>query len=836
MKVHQMTKIVGALVFVSIFIASCGPVNFLTRTKKVPREHSLNYYSDQVAQKANKDDINKTPWIVYAQREGLKTTNKPGGKVIAKEINYLDPFLVIKQKGAYLALVKYSEEVLKNGKFDHKNAEFMGWLPMSDLLMENQSYTDVSSLRKRKYITALSDTLSLSKQEKLFSKDSILTYKDFEYKAVAQKIAFMDIVYPLKEDVKNKKVLIAKKPYLKVNEVKQDILGWIDADLLQYKGQVLNIATSSLFSIRNMNFQELGALKEEDYQRILLENEVLSQKSKVLTYNPVLSYSANDSLIGFVAKLAMPVFDNSKNFIYNVQGDKISYLDALMIDKSAKKMNVAFVFEESDMANKQYAQLLNVVQNLQSFFEAYQNDFDFKFSVYFSQQDHVGQLIYSQPWTGDFSQMVNYIVDKAKQNDFSKETSTRRFQVFEHALKGFSGKEAEQNLVILFGQKGIESTTRISYLKKLINNHQVKMLAVQLYADIDNSTNDFVLNVTDFIQGYATEALTEKKRVWVSPQQVKDNNSFVALGEYKNSYLLDFPKNSATQGAVIFPTKNETIGMDMIAVALDTLIKQLKVDKIDVQQHIAKSFKATGNNRTVYTPYFNQHFYRDTVRKVNKEFLTSFPDQKALWYIESKVMFTPKIFNQQAKYALLLDKQEFEGVKNFIDQLSKYEVELQYLAKKKSENKNYVKDERDLFKELQFKQQKEVVNEKYNELLDGDIQHTPKKFDNTRKIRKHLYQMYMDALVKCTYCNFPSEKVKKASIAQAQRFVLGAPTNADLLEHITLKDLRSKRKLKDVQLDFIINYFKEKKKELEKAEEFESLGQTYYWLPIELLP
>lgn len=740
-RVRQVTKVVGVLALVSMFVVSCGPVNFLTRVKKTPREHSINYFSDQITLKANKGDINKEPWIVYAQRDQLVATNKPGGKVKKTNVNYLDPFLVIKQKGEYLALVQYSEDIIKNGKFDHKQAEFVGWLPKSDLLVENQSYTDVNSQRKRKYITALSDSIAFTNQDKLFRKDSILTYKDLEYKQVAQKIAFMDIVYPLKEDVKSKKVLIAKKPYIKADQIKQDVIGWIDQDLVQYEGQVLNIATESLFSNRDIKFNELESLDFEDYNRISFESTILKQKSKVLSYNPVLSYSTNDSLIGFVSKVSMPVFDNSKNFIYNVQGDKITHFDAFVIDKKAKQLNIAFVFEESNQINKQYAQLLNAIQSLQGFFSEQQKDFDFKFSVYFSQRDKSGEMLYSQPWTGDFSQMVNYIIDKAKQNDFSKETAARRYQVLEQALNGFSGKETEQNLVVLFGQKGVESSHQVESLKRLINNNQVKLLAIQVYSDIDNSTNNFVLNVTDFIQGYADDALNKKKRVWVFPKQVKYSNSFVALGDYNNSYLLDFPKESATQGAVVFPIKNETIGMDMISIALDTIIKQVKLDKQDIQKNIAKSFKETGNNRTTYTTYFKEHFYKDTTRAVNKEFLSNFSDQKTLWYTESNTLFKPKAFNYIAKYALLLDKQEYEELKGFVEDLSKYEVEFKYQALDRVNNKTYLDDERDLFEELMVKKQSELAKENYNDFLDWAIKDDSNTYDDTSKIRKYLYKL-----------------------------------------------------------------------------------------------
>jgi len=835
-EVRQVTKVVGTLALVSVFVVSCGPVNFLTRAKKVPREHSLNYYSDQIAVKANRGDINKDPWIVYAQRDELVATNQPGGKVKAAEVNYLDAFLVIKQKGEYLALVKYNEGILKNGKLDYKQAEFIGWLPKRDLVVENQSYTDKNSIRKRKYITALSDSISLFNQEKLFSKDSILTYKDFEYKKVAQKIAFMDIVYPLKEDLKSKKVLIAKKPYIKADQAKEDIIGWIDQDLIQYKGQVLNIAGHSLFSNKDLKFKELDSLSLDDYSRISFEHNVLKQKSKVLTYNPVLSYSTSDSLIAFISKVSMPVFDNSKNYIYNVQGDKITHFDAFVIDKKAKQMNISFVFEQSDQVNKQYAQLVNAIQSLQGFFGEYQQDFNFKFSVYFSQRDSGGNKIYTQPWTGDFSQMVNYIIDNAKQSSFSRESSTGRYQVLEQALASFSGKEGEQNLIVLFGQKGIESTSRVESIKRQLNKNQVKLLAFQMFSDLDNSANDFVLNITDFIGDYAQQTLTKKKRVWVSPKQVKYANYFVALGDYKNSYMLDFPNASATQGMVVFPAKNESITMDMIGVALDTLVKQIKIDKTGIQQGIAKSFKETGNNRTIYSPYFKESFYKDTTRVVDKTFLRTFSDQKTLWYMEANPVFTTKEFNKSAKYALLLDKQEYEELKSFVEDLSKYEVELAYQALSGTKNKSYVDDERDLFRAIMLQKQKDLAKDNYNDFLDWVIDYDPNSYANTDKVRRHLYNMYMKALASCTYCHLPSKTVKKTSIAKAQLLTLGAPTTTYFLENFNVKDIKDKNKLKDKQLDFIITYFKEKKKELDKAEKFESLGQTYYWLPTELLP
>lgn len=53
-----------------------------------------------------------------------------------------------------------------------------------------------------------------------------------------------------------------------------------------------------------------------------------------------------------------------------------------------------------------------------------------------------------------------------------------------------------------------------------------------------------------------------------------------------------------------------------------------------------------------------------------------------------------------------------------------------------------------------------------------------------------------------------------------------------------VKDLKDKEMITDVELDMLIEYFKEKKKMLDEAagKSFKSNGQTYYWISRELLP
>ncbi|MFV0325263.1 MAG: type VI secretion system protein TssR domain-containing protein, partial [Bacteroides xylanisolvens] len=203
-----------------LFVSSCGPVHRFTRVKKTPREYSLNYCGGDI--KAPKTDLNKEPWIVYSDREKNQTYNNAGGKVKAKDVDYLDAFLVIgtKSKGEYLKLIKYTPDILKNGKLDYKKAEYYGWMHKSKLLLNQQSVTDINSGKKNKMLAVFADTLYINEPEKYFAADSLKLYKDLDQKSQAGTISPYSIIYQLKQSADGTTTLVAKKPYIKAETVK----------------------------------------------------------------------------------------------------------------------------------------------------------------------------------------------------------------------------------------------------------------------------------------------------------------------------------------------------------------------------------------------------------------------------------------------------------------------------------------------------------------------------------------------------------------------------------------------------------------------------------------
>jgi hypothetical protein len=174
-------------------------------------------------------------------------------------------------------------------------------------------------------------------------------------------------------------------------------------------------------------------------------------------------------------------------------------------------------------------------------------------------------------------------------------------------------------------------------------------------------------------------------------------------------------------------------------------------------------------------------------------------------------------------YRLMLSELEMKELKEFVKSLSAIEVDLKYQAKaKKSKKKACNCPTDDLFLELDSGT---AANDS-----------VPQEYANTGKVRKNLYNQYLKTIKYCKLCQEKGKKLKSLTFAEVQRRITGAPTGNEQLNAIRLKEIKNKKKVTDRELDDLVNYFKSKTGELEKAEQFESNGEVYYWVDRKLLP
>lgn len=841
-KYPQGKPVIFFLTVILLSFYSCGPVHRFTRVKKIPGEHSLNYCGGDI--KAPKTDLNKEPWIVYSDRDKNQTFNNPGGRVKAKDVGYLDPFLVIGKKGNFLKLVKYTPDILKNGKLDYKKAEYYGWIEKSKLLLNQQSVTDIASGRKNKMLAIFADTIPLNDPAKYFIPDSIRLYRDAEFQSQIGSILPYSIIYQYKVSEDGLMVLAGRKPYLKADDVKEDILGWIDFSLLKDIGTGLHLNQSTLPEYARkflLHKQENISLTED----MINANYMIAEKYPAAKYDPVSSYSAKDTLAAFRTRIVLPVFDYSDNFIFNVDGGAITHKEYKAIAKSLKKVRVSFVFEGKQHTISGFPQIVNALQNLQAMLEEAGESLDLSFNTVmaFDETNRVHPLV--TEFTSDYSALVNFLADKANSKDKLKPlTLPRTWSALRKAVELFdNSREDATNLIVLIGETGLTTggSDPEDLARKLLRNN-CRILGFQVYAGENDEYNNFVLDIESMINSYAVGMLKDKRKLLVSPSQIKRNNKYTAVSnEYNNGYRLDFPDNSITQGGIFFPQKSATLSMEVLVNNIDTLIQQISADNKELIAQMSQAFRSAGNNRTKFDSLFVRNFGLSPTLIPQKKLINSFPEEIPGWYLPSPIIVLEDSTDNKIDYRLMLSEPEMKDLKEFIATLSEKEVEYIYQVKQKKEQERKPCNcpEDDLFAEPETEKNTLDISGSDSILSSQHFYSgvaSPGAYANTNKIRKYLTNLYLKPMRYCKVCKESKGKLQEMTLAEAQYRITGCPTSNELLHSIKIKDLKNKKKISDPVLEELIVYFKAMKKELDKAEQFESNGQIYYWADRKLLP
>jgi hypothetical protein len=803
-------------------LTSCGPVHRFTRIKKIPREYSLNYCGGEI--KAPKTDLNKEPWIVFSDREKNQTYNYPGGKVKMKDVDYLDAFLVIERIGEYLRLIKYTPDMLKNGKLAYKKAEYYGWMHKSKLLLNQQSVTDIAGAGKNKMLVVFSDTLFAGEPDKYFVADSVKTHKDLEMNTSAGAISPYSIVYQLKLSENKTQTLIAKRPYLKPETIREDVLGWVDNTLIKDIGTGLHVNLASIPD-SSLQFVERKEIEVPVTEDITEASQFLAGQYKTIRYSPVLSYAVRDSLIAFRTRRILPLFDYSNNYVFNVSGERITHKKFRNIVKSLKKINISYVFEGKGRTIAQFPQIVNALQNLQPVFEqAGSFEYQFNFVMNFDAENRTEPL--SLDLTSDYSTIINQLSAKlAVKDELKPVASSRSWSSLRKAVDMLDNHQDATNLIVLIGETRYEESVDSILIGKLSKNN-CRIAAFQVYSGTEDAYDNFVLDVENMIRSYANGMIKTKQDILVLPEQVKQTNYYRRIETNKNSFVLDFPNNSITQGYLFFPQKHKSLPMELLANDVDTILQQIKNDNNRVISDVTNAFDAFGNNRTQYDNLYARNYGLDGIQVPAKELISLFRKDLPGWYLPSKIVVLNRSANNSVDYRLMLYETELKALKEFVQSLSGIEIDSKYQAKAKKDKKKQCNcPEDNLFSQIEDKPENGSDND--------DI---PRKCANTKKARENIYNQYLKTITYCQLCKEKGKKLKSLMLAEAQRRITGCPTNHDRLNTIRMKDIKNKKKVPDKMLDDLIHYFKKKLNDLEKAEPFESNGEIYYWVDRKLLP
>jgi hypothetical protein len=809
--IKRISRICPLCFALAVLLAGCAPVNFLTRVKRVPRAYSINYNCPNV--KAERTELNKRAWVVYSDRAGNTTTIVPGGSLPHTGLKFMEPMLVIGKRGDYFRLIRYDAGILDNERLsDRKAAQYCGWLHKDRLLLYGNGLTEVRNRIRLKNITAVTDRRHILHVADYAERDSLILYTGPELKERGKAVGLHAMMYLLKPADEGKKVLVAGKSDILPGEAGALTVGWMDAGLIAPFGQRLALA--------EFPFAKTGERTDSFSSR---GRDSLIHARFPASFHPVLYADRKDTALTFRTLDAGRILDYSDNRIANVDGEPVTYRQSETVKSQLRDINIILAFDMSETVLSRLDLFAGIVRGMTPVFDGAPSMFRFRYAAVLG--DRLIPL--HDDWLSFCSRLAEACGDTAqnRQGDGSG--------VLNRAVSIAGLMPAATNLIVHVGEKSDSADPSAAVMTGFAANN-CRLLGFQVFADNSNTYNNFVLHATAVIERYAEAVKREKRRITVNASQLRTENRFREGS--KNSYSLDYPVNSMTQGMVIFPEKGFYTDPELLVAGVDSLVRQIEYDNTLLMNSLDKAFARAGNDRTKFDRVFADRFRPETDRSVIRSVCKAFPEVSPQWMRMTERVRIPVDTVNLKRMALLLSEPELASLSGFIEKLSARQPDLKGMIASSGQKRRRVQIIR---KELRGIPPDMPADGVYSRSAEAPASRrlAVSRYVNTRPLRRALKREYLRELRKCVFEGCAG----KVTLAAAQEYITTAPTLNPELNRIRIRDLLNRRVLTDPQLDALIRHYMKSKKRIEELavpeEEITSPdGEKYFLLPVAALP
>ncbi|WP_235316223.1 type VI secretion system protein TssR domain-containing protein [Porphyromonas crevioricanis] len=802
-----------------LLLMGCTPVNRFTKIKRTPNEYTRNYCCGDIA--VSRSVEKRSPWIVYSDRSNNPTYYNPGGKVQLKTASYLEPFLVIGRKGDFLRLIKYSPDILENGKLkNRKQAEYYGWIHQDNLILSSHATTNIATGRTIKMISMFKDVTPLASTKSYFSSDSVIIFKEPELLTPIAKVPFQTPLYLAKRSVDDTKSFIIGKERIIPDSAATMVSGWLSSSLLMPFGEILYMDYSMVPVSRYSVYNQFGAehyIPNEDIRKLAHSNSSLPFTGM----HAVSSILQGDSVSSVQTTLTVPMIDNSRNFVYSLSGKPITYTQIQGLKESLKQINIVFVFAGQKPVYDKFEMLVSSIQGLSAVLKQ-KRGYSYKVGAVIGFAGNDEQFPSEISLNSDIDSVLGKFEGYAdSKGQMDPKLNEDAWNGLRKATQLLAPYRMENNVIVLIGENGnTQEQVDHSIIESLVQNN-CRILGYQIYSDTGDSFNNFVLQVEDMIDRSAKQLSLNKKDILVHSEQLRLFNQFIERTE--NIYSLDFPKSSMQQGWIVFPRKKEQLPQDLLIATTDSLIREIEKDNDNVLAHLNKAFQETGQGRTRLNSYWLD------LNGLSKEYSVPTKDFVPLAHMKPGTSYPLTLETSTAdlskgNYILLLSETELSRLRGFINDLTRLRVDYKYTGKsslKKGKSKTCPTPP----------QEKSALGEKPT---------TPPIYLNTSAVRKGMIKAYCKWIQDEKIYPLSKRNILSLSLSQAQQQAFTMPSFHPVLKSLKVRELRKKKIFPDAELDELLDYFLKKRKELEEAitpdNRIEVNGEIYYKIEATKMP
>lgn len=758
----------------AVFVMAQSPSAFGKKVKYMPKAYVKPYDKTDLNEDGGKTSL---PWIVFSDRDENYTTTAPGGSLIMKKLNFMEPFYVSAEENGFLKLIKYKAGMVRGRKIsDKKSAISYGWIPKSKLLLWQRSYSDQASGYPEKAITIINGKVPMTESKYYYDNtDSAYVYSSPELKQKITKVRLHEINYVFKKSEDGKKYLIGNEDQLVADSARKSIYGWVAADAIHSWGNRLYISPSDM----NSNAQN-------DSVSMLLNNAkadpLLDVKDVLFRSSPVI---ASDDASNYTIGTATDVFNKSNNKIITIKGTSLSYLNYLNLRKNIHQINVIFVVDGGSPMTKYFSGLNNTIQSFENTFNEYgrKHKINYGAVVYRGESNcQVAGVLATPSVSSDYRQLMSFLTEEAKKTERCNGRISNQpvYDGIRAGLNLLKNHTNETNLIVLIGSTGNETSTtyRVNELTSDFAKADARLLAIQMYSDYDQSFNNFVLQSKKLVSEAAVYSADRKKRFLVKGEGLNNTQAYNTSQKDSISYYLDYPKNSLIQGGVVFPTKGSVNPAQSVTSAVKRFMRETDMDINDQISSLDSAFRLSGIER------------------------------KNLSYVVESQLAAPVADD-------VADKMPHNGFKYYMTSTVPKDIV--------SKNKNLLQYSI-VLNNMEYKQ----LNDIFSLMIGQNLQPDQSSF------RSKLVKNYISIPNKLLDTKISNGDIRSMTLSQYIKNVTGLPVENELLTKYKVGDLKSESRMPqadfEAYLKFLISSSEQIKRSAQMGQQFISNGKTYYYV------
>lgn len=332
----------------------------------INEQESWNW--DNIAKNHNWGKLTNNFWIVYIDREGVRSyTSSIGGTVEKDDLKFMHPYFVAKIENGYALL--YEEKNIQVNLEISKKAKSIGWVPVEHLLLwstcprtQGQVYQkavilkDIDEIQNKNDINQTSPEFSKSPERVI---GTGWRASDLEF-------------YFVYKTVNGAALLVADSKLPEVGEISKQKLGWMKKGLYTTWNERLcyepnfgeELKESKKIAAIFKTKQAAKLFKQNgDYESALwIENLKSKRWSPRLVRFPVLDIS-NDGYIAQVGTIGAMGVGAAQNSSTNREEYERIKTKIDNIEKTMERVNVVFVMDGTSSMKNYYLPVAKALQN-----------------------------------------------------------------------------------------------------------------------------------------------------------------------------------------------------------------------------------------------------------------------------------------------------------------------------------------------------------------------------------------------------------------------------------------------------------------------------------------